>query len=147
MWHLLLFWLGSNRGGRRAASRRLASCLGKQTVGVGLVTIEVGISEWSCFFESWREFPHFHTTAHAITADYKTGEKQSAKKVRLWILIFLLFYGFCSCLRKSIFELSEPVLLRKISPVWESAVKTHGAVSPWRGELIIFARWESRTKA
>ena len=25
MWHLLLFWLGPNRGGRRAASRRLAS--------------------------------------------------------------------------------------------------------------------------
>ena len=57
-----------------------------------------------------------------ITADYQIGEKQSAKKVRLWILIFLLFYGFCSCLRKSIFELSEPVLLRKISPGWESAV-------------------------
>ena len=30
------------------------------------------------------------------TADYKTGKKQSVKKVRLWILIFLLFYGFCS---------------------------------------------------
>ena len=57
-----------------------------------------------------------------ITADYQAGKKQSAKKVQLWIFIFLLFYGFCSCLRKSIFELSEPVLLRKFSPVWESAV-------------------------
>ena len=41
----------------------------------------------------------------------------------MWILIFLLFYGFCSCLRKSRFEVSEPFLLRKKTPVWESAVQ------------------------
>ena len=56
------------------------------------------------------------------TADSHTGKKQSAKKVRLWVLIFLLFYDFCSCLRKPIFEVSGPFLLRKKSTVWESAV-------------------------
>ena len=35
---------------------------------------------------------------------------------------FLTVLRFCSCLRKSIFVVSEPFLLRKKSPVWESAV-------------------------
>jgi len=43
--------------------------------------------------------------------------------------MFLLFYGFCSCLRKSIFVVSEPFLLRKKSPVWESALPPHSEVT------------------
>ena len=49
---------------------------------------------------------HFMTFLQVImqnTADSQTGKKQSVKKVWLWILIFLLFYGLCGCLRKLIF--------------------------------------------
>ena len=59
------------------------------------------------------------------------GEKQSAKKVRLCILIFLLFYGFRGCLREYISsKFPNPFYFEKITSLGIGSTKTPAAASP-----------------
>ena len=62
-----------------------------------------------------------------ISADSKTGEEQRLRKVDETLIVdfkfLLLFYGFCSWLRKATFEVPPSRTLGQKSPVLESAAR------------------------